>query len=121
MQNYNDTMLNGGRKGKLNVKIFNGKPIDVEKQIAEFICSKPMNIERTLQSESGDGQDFGMTITIFYYTQDPAKFIGKKMTLSFLANSAIDYYAVTQEVELPKVFKFITEECIKNQEQVKKE
>lgn len=113
MQNYNDTMRNGGRKGQLKVKIFYGKPQDIEKELEEFINSTPMNIEKVLQSES----ETAITLTIFYYTQDPAKFIGKNMTLQFIANSAIDYYAVTQGVKLPKVFQFIIDEALKKEEE----
>lgn len=128
MQNFNDSHRSDQyavRKGKLNVKIFTGRPEDVEKKLKELIKSEPMFIEKVLQSESAlkscDVQTTLVTLTIFYYTQDPAEFVGYDMTLRFLCNKAVDYCMDLHGVEFKEIVGIIVDKSIEHEENKAKE
>lgn len=91
----------------LNVKIFSGLPKDVEKQIYDFINSKPINIDKILQSESSNNNDYSITITIFYYSEELSRFIEKNLTVEALGELIGDHIEGNLGIKLLDVYDYV--------------
>ena len=111
-----EPLRDGGNAGKLHVKVFNGKPREIENEITNLINTAPIKIEKVLQSESSYAMTFAVTVTIFYYTAGPAQFMDKNIELSFLANKVIDYCLEIHGVEFSELVSFIVD---KQEERIK--
>lgn len=99
---------------RLNVKIFTGVPARVESDLQEFINSVPMTIEDIMQSESSDNGEFGITITIFYYSENPAIFILKSTTAKDLADRIYDQIEAEYGITIEDILELAYPRKVKN-------
>ncbi len=90
---------------RLNIKIFVGSVPDVEKELSDFINSKPMTIERMMQSEI-NGEN-GLTITVMYYDTNPANFIAKETTAKMFYEMILDHVMNEHGVSFNDILDFI--------------
>jgi len=91
MRNFiSGAVLRDGSYNKLCVKTFIGTPAVVEKEIQKFLDSNPVEIKRTMQSESAGLEGFGIIITLFYYSEGKPQFIDERWTISLLTSKMLD-------------------------------
>lgn len=89
MQNYAEH--EDDKWGNLQVKIFNGPAGEVEAAINQWLEDIPISIEKTLQSESGDADNFWLSITIFYIEEGIPRFVSKDWGISQIAQFVEKY------------------------------
>lgn len=83
MQNYAEH--EDDKWGNLQVKIFNGSDEVVEAAINQWLKNAPISIEKVLQSESGDANNFWISITVFYVEEGAPRFVSKDWGISQIA------------------------------------
>ena len=97
MQNYAEH--EDDKWGNLQVKIFNGPAKEIEAAINQWLEDTPISIEKTLQSESGNADSFGLSITIFYIKEGTPRFVSKDWGISqiaqFVAQHLEDTWCIT--------------------------
>ena len=85
--------------GNLRVKIFNGPVGEVEAAINQWLEDVPVLIEKTLQSESGDADNFWLSITVFYVEEGTPRFVsgdwGISQIAQFVAQHLEDTWCIT--------------------------
>ena len=93
------------------IKIICGKPKDIEKEYIKLVESEPMDIDDILQTESGDGDEWSITLTIFYSVVDQPRFIDKDLTMQGLSSLiiehlekeyGIDYFELLKSIDIIK-------------------
>jgi hypothetical protein len=104
MQNIiedNDHNINGN----LKCKIFNGNPEEVQSQINYFLNEIPFTVDEILQS----GTFNNITVTIFYYTENPANFIHKNIVARNFADDVYKYMEDMHGVTFEEILTYFVE------------
>ncbi len=86
---------------KLCIKIFTGKSENVEKEVQLFLNSHPIQIKNIKQTSFKDNGEFGIILTMFYYSEGKPQFIDERWTIDMLTRKIAEeldgIYGITIE------------------------
>lgn len=102
MQNIIEDNENEQISGNLKCKIFTGRQEEVQSKINYFLDETPIVVDQVLQS----GTCNNITVTIFYYTENPANFIHKNIIARKFADDVYKYMEEIHGVTFDEILEY---------------